>query len=167
MATTRQTKLLFWWHTLNLKPTMNRCRYQQSYIGTGHTPWIQLRPHLHVYKEDLNPHSLLQSQKSGWVNRRAVIGQIIQRIFSRTLLATYSPSLSVQLCEVTSINLPSTEEFYCTSCPGQSDFPKPTSLVSLLEQDTPRKGRVYEHYKYYVQNTQSYPAIRRVKRRVV
>ena len=35
---------------------------------------------------------LLQSQKSGWVSRRIVIRQIIQRTFSTTLLVMYSPS---------------------------------------------------------------------------
>ena len=93
-----------------------------------------------------------------------------------TLLVTYSPYLSSQLCEVTGKDLPSTEYIYCTSCLRQSDLPTLISLVSFLERDTTRKGRVYKHYKYHVQNTQnsifrgaatqSYLAIRRVKRRV-
>ena len=46
-----------------------------------------------------------------------------------TLLAIYSLSFSVQLCEVTSIDLPLTKEFYCTSCPRQPDLPPSTFLL--------------------------------------
>ena len=90
-----------------------------------------------------------------------------------TFLATYSSSLSVGPCEIPSMNLAITSN----SGSRQSDLPTPTSLVSLLEQNTTRKGRVYKHYKHYVQNiqnltfrgaaTQSYPAIRKVKRQVI
>ena len=39
-----------------------------------------------------------------------------------TVLATYNPSLSAQLCKVTSIDLPSTEGFYCISCLSEIRF---------------------------------------------
>ena len=72
-----------------------------------------------------------------------------------TLLTTYSPYLFAQLYEITGRDLPSTKLFYYTSCPGQSDLPTPMSLVSLVEQDTTIKGRMYKHYKLYIQNTQN------------
>ena len=59
-----------------------------------------------------------------------------------TVLAMYSPSFSAQLYEVTGIDLLSTEEFYYTNYPQQLDLPISTSFISLLEQNTPRKGRV-------------------------
>ena len=46
----------------------------------------------------------------------------IQRIFSMTVLTTYSPSLSAQLCEVIGIDLPSTKEFYYITCPPEIRF---------------------------------------------
>ena len=68
------------------------------------------------------------------------------------MLPIYSLSLFAQLCEVTGIDLLSIEEFYYTSCPGWSDLPTPMSLASLLEQDTPKNGRVYENAINYIQN---------------
>ena len=50
-----------------------------------------------------NSRFLLLSQKIRWVSRRTVTGTI-QRTFSMTLLAPYSPSRSAQLCEVSGIN---------------------------------------------------------------
>ena len=57
----------------------------------------QLRSHLRVYKEDLNPHSLLQSPKSKGVSQKIMAGQLIQKIFSMNLLAVYSPAFSIWL----------------------------------------------------------------------
>ena len=76
----------------------------------------QLQFYLYVYKEDLNLHSLFQSQKTKLVSRKVVTGQPIQKTFSMTLLATYSPaflvglviyirSLSIKFYEVPSISL--------------------------------------------------------------
>ena len=56
-------------------------------------------------------------------------GQPTCRTFSMTLLAMYSPSLSVQLCEVTGINLLLTKELYCTSCFWQPDL-SPSTFFS-------------------------------------
>ena len=66
-----------------------------------------------------------------------MIGRTIQRTFSMTVLATYSPYLSAQLCEVTGIDLPSTEQFYCTSCPGRSDLPTSTFFLCHCWSRTP------------------------------
>ena len=91
---------------------------------------------------------MLQSQRSGWVSQRVVIKQTIQRTFSMTLLAIYSPSLSVQLCEITGIDLLSTEEFYCTSCSRQPDLP-PFSFFLYHCWSKPPLGR--DGYKWTLQ----------------
>ena len=151
-------------------------RKQQSY-NWGTYALNSTASSLTYLQRGCNPHSLLQSQKSGWISQKVLAGQSTQRIFSMTLLATYSLYLFAQFCEITGIDLRLTERFDCTSCPRRSDLPTLMSLVPLLEQDSTRKGRVYKHYKHYIQNTQNpilrgaamqnYPAIRKVKRGVV
>ena len=67
----------------------------------------------------------------------------IEKTLSITVLAMYSLSLSTRPCEIPAMNLAITSN----SGLCQSDLPTFTSLVSLLEQDTPRKGRVDKYYK--------------------
>ena len=53
---------------IHVKPTVHDELVQiltQMHWDQLRSPWIQSRPHLRVYKEDLHPRSLLQSQKSG------------------------------------------------------------------------------------------------------
>ena len=96
MATLSPTNLLIWWYTLNLQPTMNWGRYQYRCTGTGHMLWTQRQFYLRVYKEVVIL-AFCFSQKSGWIGRRAMIGRIIQRTFSITVLAMYSSSFLARL----------------------------------------------------------------------
>ena len=101
---------------VHIKPTSDNKPLQKSiqiHWDRLHALNLTAIPNTYL-QEGFHPRLLLQSQK---------------RTFSMTLLATYSPSLSVQLCDVTGIDLLSTEEFYCTRCPHQSDLPLSTFLL--------------------------------------
>ena len=117
--------LLFQWYMSNLQSTMNRYRYQHSCTRTGHTAWIQQRPHFYA-------RFLLQSQKSGWVSQRTVT-ETIQKAFNIILLATYSPSLFAGPCEVPSMNLAITSN----NGPRQSDLPTSTFFLCHCWSRTP------------------------------
>ena len=113
----------------------------------------QLKFPLLVYKEDVNPHSLVQSQKSGWIGQRVVASQLTQKIFSITLLATYGLVFWSDLWCISDLCLSNLVKFWawvyqlkqfdCTSCPRQTDLPLFIFLLYHCWNKTPLKGGGY------------------------
>ena len=148
-----------------IKPTVHnqtvqiRLRYTRLFE-------TQLRSYLRVYKEDLNPHSLLQSQKSGLVSRRIMAGQLTQKISSMTLLTAYSPAFLVRLVSLIALVAPGNQIYLhlCLLCHCWSR----TSLKRggcTNTTNTMYKTHKIPHLKSVA--TRNYLAIRRVNRRVV
>ena len=120
----------------------------------------QLQCHLRVYKKDLNPRICFRAKKAD-----ELAGKLWLELHKKPLVWLYWLCIALlfwsdlwyisDLCLSNSVRFQAwvyqLKQFDCTSYPGRSDLPKLTFLVSLLKQDTPRKGRIYKSYKYKIQ----------------
>ena len=152
MATPSQTKLFFLWYTSNLQPRGNN-----KVTIEGYMPWIQPRPHLHVCKRNFIPTLCFRVKKADELVRELRPDEIHRKSSIRLCWLCIAQLFRLDLWGISDLCLLNPmrfrawvyrlKPFNCTSCPRRSDLPILTSFMSLLKQDTTRKGWVYKYYK--------------------